>query len=343
MNKHLFGVVFTITSVLGAGAWLALGPLSLLDGPAPEQPTPRSQTEVELTDLVDSSDVAGFVTYTNPWSPPNVANGVVTAIAPVGMVVDNGVELYRVNDRPTIGLTGDTAAWRTMQEGDEGVDVFQLEQALSALGYNNDETMTVDETFSSATASVVELWQADLGVDETGRVDFGTVIFVPTQTRVAGVGAGVGDQTPNLALVTLSQSTRSVVFSADASLVQTLAVGDVIDVKPIGKASMAATVTKIHLNAHGDYEVTADPAPFDDSNLADTTPVKISWSTMLAEQVLTVPANALLRLDNGTYALEVPNGDLTRLVPVEMGVQSGSRIEVISDSIDAGTKVITPG
>ncbi|NIR34535.1 MAG: peptidoglycan-binding protein, partial [Actinobacteria bacterium] len=59
----------------------------------------------------------------------------------------------------------------TLQEDvDEGPDVRQLEQALVDLGYDPDGALTVDEDFTGFTATVVERWQEDVGIEEDGIV-----------------------------------------------------------------------------------------------------------------------------------------------------------------------------
>ncbi|MFC7481208.1 peptidoglycan-binding domain-containing protein [Luedemannella flava] len=65
----------------------------------------------------------------------------------------------------------------------------QLEKNLSALGYDG---FTVDDTYSSSTASAVREWQEDLGVTETGRVELGQVVFASGAVRVDSVTATLG-------------------------------------------------------------------------------------------------------------------------------------------------------
>ena len=83
-------------------------------------------------------------------------------------IVIEGDTIARIDEVPVIALEGELPMYRTLSEGDEGVDVEQLEAALVRLGYDPDGTVTVDEDFASQTEAMVERWQEDLGVDETG-------------------------------------------------------------------------------------------------------------------------------------------------------------------------------
>ena len=63
----------------------------------------------------------------------------------------------------------------------------------------------------------------------------------------------------------------------------------------------------------------------------------------IGDELLTVPANALVRTDTGQYWVEVvtPGNGGTRFVPVEIGRTSGVTVEVIGD-IAEGDTVISP-
>jgi len=124
------------------------------------------------------------------------AAGVVTEVAASGETLEQGDVLYRVNGEPVVVMYGDVPAYRTLQDLDEnmtGDDVRQLEEALVALGYDPDSLATVDDEFTSYTETMVERWQADLGVEEDGRVSLGDVIFIPGSSDILSVNIAVGD------------------------------------------------------------------------------------------------------------------------------------------------------
>lgn len=122
-------------------------------------------------------------------------SGVVTDVAAAGATIQQGDVLYRVNGDPVVVLYGDVPAYRTLRDLSDnmkGDDVLQLETALVALGYDPDGLASVDDEFTAYTATMVERWQEDLGVDEDSVVDLGDVIFIPEAAAVLSVPIDVG-------------------------------------------------------------------------------------------------------------------------------------------------------
>ena len=91
-------------------------------------------------------------------------NGTITWLAEPGAMIEQGDVLFRVDDRPVVLLYGEDPAYRNMyggynvrsEEGNntttetiilEGEDILQLEEALVALGYDPNATVTVDGEF----------------------------------------------------------------------------------------------------------------------------------------------------------------------------------------------------
>ena len=68
--------------------------------------------------------------------------------------------------------------------------------------------------------------------------------------------------------------------------------------------------------------------------------VEITITTRLAQDVITVPATALISTGDGGYAVEVVRGDTTAFVAVEPGAFADGMVEVTG--IDAGTAVVVP-
>ena len=62
----------------------------------------------------------------------------------------------------------------------------------------------------------------------------------------------------------------------------------------------------------------------------------------LAEDVLSVPVSALLALVEGGYAIEVPDGDGTRLIGVDTGMFADGLVEITGDGISEGLEVVVP-
>jgi peptidoglycan hydrolase-like protein with peptidoglycan-binding domain len=105
-------------------------------------------------------------------------------------VIARGAPVYKVDERPVPLIYGTVPLYRVLVEGVSGTDVRELEQNLAALGYSG---LTVDDSFTAATAAAVRQWQADLGVDQAGAVDLNQVVVAASRLRVATVRASVGD------------------------------------------------------------------------------------------------------------------------------------------------------
>lgn len=131
--------------------------------------------------------------------------GTVTATVEAGTVVTQGDMLYAVDTEPITALFGATPAFRTMRDGVVGPDVLQLETALAALGYDVDGLMTIDEEYTSYTASLVALWETDLGIEADGVVALGDIVFIPEAAVVTAAPISVGQSTnPGQAVVLLA-------------------------------------------------------------------------------------------------------------------------------------------
>ncbi len=124
-------------------------------------------------------------------------NGTVTSTVEVGTVLTQGDVIYTVDGEPVVILYGEQPAYRRLFDARTnltGTDVLKLEEALVALGYDPDATVTVDEEFTNTTEQMVERWQEDIGADDDGSVDFGEVIFLPGPAQVVDVLVSPGDQ-----------------------------------------------------------------------------------------------------------------------------------------------------
>jgi len=175
-------------------------------GDGDETATPVSTASVRRTDIVATETLSGTLGYgtadpivfaTSEDGVSTVdggASGTVTAIAEEGSTVDFGGVLYEVDSRPIVLLEGSIPMYRAFDSRmSDGPDVAQLEAALVSLGFDPDGDVTIDEDFTSATANAIELLQASVGTDETGRLALGDVIFASAPVFVAETRLAVGD------------------------------------------------------------------------------------------------------------------------------------------------------
>lgn len=122
------------------------------------------------------------------WAPvpvgANKAAGTVTeVVVAAGDEVQQGSVLYRVDEKPVVVAQGEVPAYRAIVPETRGEDVAQLQRMLAQLGFYSDD---IDGRAMWSTTAAVREWQKSLGVAQTGTVDVGDVIFVPTlPTRVS--------------------------------------------------------------------------------------------------------------------------------------------------------------
>ena len=126
----------------------------------------------------------------------NRISGTVTALSEPG-IFEQGEIMYWVDAEPVVLLYGDVPAYRTMRDqrgtNMEGEDILQLEIALVDLGYDPDDTVTVDGEYTQKTEEMVERWQDDIGAASDGMIALGDVIFSPGPVEVLDFLVEPGD------------------------------------------------------------------------------------------------------------------------------------------------------
>jgi hypothetical protein len=95
-----------------------------------------------------------------PQSPLKERERVITEVAAVGQLLNEGATVALLNARPVFLLVGQEPMYRDLGVGMSGQDVAQLEAALDRLGAN---VGTVDGVFDDATARGVTAWYRSLG------------------------------------------------------------------------------------------------------------------------------------------------------------------------------------
>ncbi|MCJ7726863.1 MAG: peptidoglycan-binding protein [Acidimicrobiia bacterium] len=245
---------------------------------------------------------------------------------------------------------GSVANTYSATEATEGDDVLALEAALERLGFTADGAMTVDGVFDAGTTAAVTAWQASIGAEDDGVVSPGEIVFLPGAVRIsdrlAEPGASVSPGTPVLA----TSSDESVVTvdlpAADQAI---LAVGDRVvivlpdDTEVDGAVSFKAETATIGQQGEATFEVAI---VLDDVTAAaglDQAPVDVEVITGRADGVMAIPVTALLALAEGGYAVEVEQADgTTRLVAVDPGMYADGLVEVASDVLKPGDRVVAP-
>jgi hypothetical protein len=333
-----------------AGAAAAVGVAVSANGskaPAPEATTAAANANVatvtrrDLSRVEELDGTVGFGTE-SPLVLPLA--GTLTSLPQPGDVIDEGSVVAEIDGQPVIALTGTSPMWRDLDSGvDDGDDVLALEQALDRLGFAADHEVTVDGDFTDATRQAVEDLQAAYGQDDDGAITLGEIVFIDGPLRVADVGGVPGQQSNEAAIVVTSpnQTVRVDLDVADATL---LAVGDTVTVELEDGSKTPGTVASIGEASTGQSGETTLPVEVTvDGGVAlpEGSPVDVLVTVVEAENVLSVPVEAVLALAEGGYAVEVRDGATTNLVGVELGTFTDALVEITGD-IAEGTEVVVP-
>ncbi len=230
-----------------------------------------------------------------------------------------------------------------------GSDVLQLEKGLLGLGFGG-AGLVVDGVFDGATRLAVLEWQEAVGAEPDGVVELGEVVFLPEPLLVTDLVRRVGQQvSPGGVVLEAAAASSVVTLDLPAADQGELEVGEQVTVELPDGTEVVATVTSVSgvastlQNGETVFEVLI---ALDDPSAAqglEEAPVKVKVVTDSAEQALAVPVTALLALAEGGYAVEAvdESGD-TRLVGVETGLFADGLVEITTDALGPGDRVVVP-
>jgi Putative peptidoglycan binding domain len=359
--KRLVGwVAIGVVLVAGGGLWVATGDRGDQADADTTSEAERNTGEVETRDLARTADYDGTLGYGDAKALPGNAGGTVTWTPEVGSVIEPGEVLYEVDGLPVVLLPGEVPAYRRLAYAEgPGDDVQQLEQFLVDAGFAGDD-LVIDTEWTSATTTAVQAWQDSLGLETTGEIDLGRIVFWPTSLRVDSVTAGVGERAEG-SVLSVTGTTEVVSVDVDASESGRLPLDTEVTVSLDGGPEVSGTVTEV-----GEAETSSDQSSFPgaDDGSGSTVPITITLDAgapteslgagtsatvtltlETAEDVTAVPVSALLALAEGGYAVEVVDGTgasaPTHLVGVELGMFADGWVEVTGD-LAAGDSVVVP-
>lgn len=300
--------------------------------------------DVTTADLLEEIEWAGTLDFTGRTTVSRSA-GTVTGVVETGTTVEQGDPLIEVDGEPVVLFIGATPFFRTLAEDMEGPDVFELESNLVALGYDPDNTVTVDETFTYNTGLMVQRWQEAIGVEITGTVDADAGVVVGSP-MVMLASADVGDQADGVLLELAPPSDMVVTVPVAVADADEWVLGDEAVVLLADDSSFDAVVTVIGT------EITAD----DDGRTLDVTLEPVGSPPDLFDGAVTVttigdavrgatvvPTRALVALAEGGFAVEVVDaGGTSTLVGIEIGAFDDGIVEVVTGDLSAGDAVVVP-
>ncbi|MET9021935.1 peptidoglycan-binding protein [Actinopolymorpha sp. NPDC004070] len=327
-------------------------------------PTQVATTDTALATVIRQTlsartSVDGTLGYAGSYNVINQARGVLTALPEVGQTIERGQVLYRVDGKPVVLMYGNTPVYRDLAAGEDasdvtGQDVQQLNANLVALGYAGADDLDPDtDEFGWRTTRAVKELQDDLGMEETGKLTLGQVVFAPTALRVITVPAAQGTPAgPGASVLQATSTARQVTVNLNAAQQSQLKVGDQVSITlpddrttPGRVAEVGKVATKPQDDQDPTIEVRITPTRPRDAGTLDQAPVKVAVTTGQVTDATVVPVEALLALAGGGYAVEVvaPNGT-HRLVRVTPGLfdDDAGVVEVTDTDLASGQRVVVP-
>ncbi|KRC59344.1 hypothetical protein ASE14_16540 [Agromyces sp. Root81] len=338
-------------AVLGiAGTMLAVtwSASSSDDGDAANADADVATTPVTRGDLTERVRLSGRLGYGASQELGTSLGGTITWLPDAGAVLDRGATLFRVDDDPVVLLLGALPMWRQFAEGmDDGPDVLQLEQNLAALGFFEREP---DQEFAGSTAAAIERWQKSLGLERTGTIEQGRVVFAPAGVRVAErkaqIGAGAG-----ASVIAVSDTVKRVSAFIAPNLEAIAPVGTPVQLTLPGGATVQGTVSAVgapveQADDKGEKKLKLpltitldDPAAADG---LDDVGVNGVLTAVRREDALLVPVTALLARTGGGFAVEVVEKGTVKTVSIELGLFADGLVEVTGGKLEAGDEVVVP-
>jgi peptidoglycan hydrolase-like protein with peptidoglycan-binding domain len=354
-----------VLAVVIAVALLALSVAILAGGggAARARTVPTALARVVRTDVIERQQVAGTLGYLGNFTVVEAgAAGLVTWLPTGGTVVRRGQPLFELDRQAALLLFGDRPAYRTFTLGmSGGPDVRELQRNLLALGLTAHGALAANGRFDLATLVAVEQWQRALGVEVTGAIPLGNVVFLPSAVRIQTASTSVGNTVQSGATILDATATEpAVLVPLDPSSVSQLRVGDRVLVTlpdnsttPGRVASIghvATTAASADNQGGGQSPSTPtvpvtirllDPLP---AGGLDQAPVQVAITVDEARGVLAVPISALLAQPGGGYAVQVEAAGGTPIVPVTTGLfdDVAGRVQVSGPGIAAAMRVEVP-
>jgi hypothetical protein len=277
-----------------------------------------------------------------------------TMLPTPGAVVRRGGPLYAVDGRPTLLLIGSVPAWRAFRPGmSPGRDVAELNANLRALGYDD----PLGDRFTSATARAISALRSAHGLEASGVLELGSVVFEPQAVRVTTVTPTVGQAVQPGPVLTASSTAHDVSIQLDAAQQSEVKVGDRVtvtlpdgsttpgEVSSVGKVATAPAADQGNGPSTPTIDVDVRLLHAAAAGTLDQAPVQVSITTASVSNVLVVPVDALIALAGGGYAVEETEPDGThRLEAVAPGLFDDNEglVQVSGTGLAAGQRVVVP-
>jgi Putative peptidoglycan binding domain len=332
-----------------------------------------SAATVTRQSLTSQTRVDATLGDAGTYSVVNQVPGTITRLPTVGQVVRQGQALYQVSGTPVALLYGSVPAYRELSDGMTGPDVAELNADLAQLHYATAAELGPRpdwDYFSAATASALQVLQAHLGVTQTGTLDLGQAVFLPSAALITGLGTGAvagGTAAPGSVILTASSTTPVVTIALDAAQQTEVQDGQQVSITLPDGATTPGTVSYVGNVATSSSSSPSSSSPDDSGGSGSGSPATITVQVSLNDpraagslnqapvqvtivtgsvaDALVVPVDALLAQAGGRYAVEVIGaGGHHHLVAVSLGVfdDAAGLVQVTGTGLAAGQRVVVP-
>jgi hypothetical protein len=291
---------------------------------------PQKTAKITKQNLADTSTKNGTLGFGGTTKITNKINGTITWVPDTSATIERGQTLYKVDDEPVVLMYGTLPFYRPLSAGMTGNDVKQFTENLKALGFSS-----------------IKRWQKSLGLDQTGVVEPGRVVYAAAAIRVDTLSLGVGDDahgdvlsyTGTKRVVTCTLDVNDSRLTKVKGVKVTLPDGKVVD----GTIESAKSVVQSSQGGDPTTRIEVVISLADAALDFDQASVKVAFTASTRPNVLTVPVAALLALKEGGYGVELVSGNGTRqVVAVETGLFAGGRVEISGEGISEGLSVGMP-
>lgn len=352
-QKVLWGSL--AVAVVAAGGF---GATALLQ-PADQEPQAKlpavGTVTVAAGNLTSETTARGKLQFASQVNVVATTSGVLTEIPATGTQLGAGSVVYRVDEKPVFMLSGAMPAWRDFTAGMEpGVDIEQLERNLQSFGYLSVEP---SQEFNWYTKWALHAWTDSVGLKPQQSLSKDQVLFSSQPLVVSKTEKQLGDRVAaGDTLFSATGSTKEVLALLGPAEAELSPVGTPVTIELPNGTSTTGKVTSI-----GAAEETKSDDPdaaaelllpvrvsLDDQVAAESlslVSVKLSFGKVLREGVLTVPVDALVPVDQETFALELPRSSPEaerEFLPVKVGAFASGSVEVSGKGVREGLEVTVP-
>lgn len=339
------GVGALIVAAAGAGGWALATVLQPADDPLTS--TAHTTAEVQQGVVGSSLSLNTVAKWTEQQAGTNQAAGVVTGInVHPGDEVSDGDILYRVGERPVAIAEGTVPMYRAIGEGNNGADVAQVQRMLAALGFYG---AVADGEAGAMTVEAIKDWQESLGLERTGAVELGDLIFVPVLPTRVTLDSELIDR--GLTLVGGEAVVSALPVSPDFTIPVTdrqaamMPTGTAVQITAPDGGEWLATVGEQEITEHSDIVMRLEPVTGETicgdqcGNIPVTGEARLTSTIVTVPPIegLVVPSAALVTDAQG--AMFVIDADGT---PHPVTVLGSARGMSAIDGVEAGMRVRVP-